>query len=81
MTLMTSLTKANLTPRWMYFVWNQGGGILLPLPPFYLGQYDSLIVPLGLWERIISIHDQGDALELNDAVVNPGWSTYLVITH
>jgi len=83
MVIQTDSTPKVLAEQWFEFVWRNGGGLPLPLPPISLSKngHDRMIVPPFLRERILDIKVTSEFTDIIYTVANPSLLTYPVYTH
>lgn len=74
MKLRRPVDNVNLPQTFFEFVWKQGGGLPLPLPPLPLDSngYDRLLIPPFLREKVLSIGDDSIVY----SVRNPSFFTF-----
>jgi hypothetical protein len=79
-------SKEQALDAWMQFVWSDGGGLPLFIPPLLIGgkedkKLQRLILPPGLSESVVSVNRGAARCEVHYVANNPGIWTYPIYTH
>lgn len=82
--IYTSMNALEVVDQWIEYIWKNGGGLPLPVPPIPLTSdyYTRMIVPPFLIEQLVSIEPKGDeCAQVVYTVKNPSILTYQVHSH